>query len=196
MSIKSVKSFLSVAILLLCCVPSFALDIFATTANGSAVILHDNGRWEYYHNNANIRDIRPSATPEDLKYEISIVYESPDKIKKDVRMAMDAEFATEEEIRDSLRMVPKGGVVYFQVPTKQIKPGLVRTLTYHLFDSNKKQPFFTKTVSDAEAFASEDSRISNLLVVPVYSRPKGKSLYARVEARGGLDVLEFDIPLK
>lgn len=197
MSKKSVKLVLGVvAAFMLCGAPSFAEDVIATMPNGTAVILHDNGRWDYYHNNENMRDIRPSAQPQDLKYEVSVMYESPDKIKKDVRMAMDADFATEEEIRDSLRNVPKGGIVYFQVPTKQIKPGLVRTLTYNLYDSNRSQPFFTKTVPDTEATQSEDSRISNLLVVPVYSRLKGKSMLARIEARGGLDVLEIDIPIR
>ncbi len=197
MSIKFVKSFLgTVAVALMFCVSSNAEDIVATTSNGSTVILHDNGRWEYYHNNAKIRDIRTSAIPEDAKYEVSVMYESPEKIKKDVRMAMDADFATEEEIRDSLRKVPKGGIVYFQVPTKQIKPGLVRTLTYSLFDTNRNTPFFTTTVSDTEAMPSEDTRVSNLLVVPIYSNPRSKALLARIEARGGMDVLEIDIPIR
>ena len=84
---------------------SFAEDIIAKTSNGSVVLLHDNGRWEYYQNNAQIRDVRPSAIPEDAKFEVSVLYESPDKIKKNVRMALEADFATEEEIKDSLRKV-------------------------------------------------------------------------------------------
>ena len=122
---------------------SFAEDIVATTSNGSTVILHDNGRWEYYQNNANIRDVRESAVPKDARFEVSVLYESPDKVKKNVRMALEADFATEEEIKDSLRKVPKGGYVYFQVPTKQIKPGLKRELTYSLYDGGKK-PIFCK----------------------------------------------------
>lgn len=174
---------------------SFADDIIATTSNGSTVILHDNGRWEYYQNNSKIRDVRPTAIPEDAKYEISIKYESAERIKKDVRMAMDADFATEEEIRDSLRKVPKGGVVYFQVPTKQIKPGFVRELTYSLYDGGKK-PFFVQDVSDDHATASEDHGISNLLVVPVYARPKAKVMKAKVVSKAGRQTLEFDIPVK
>ena len=34
---------------------ALADDIIATTSNGSTVLLHDNGRWEYYQNNAKIR---------------------------------------------------------------------------------------------------------------------------------------------
>ena len=93
-------------ILLLFATNSFADDIVATTSNGSTVLLHDNGRWEYYQNNAKIRDVRPSAIPEDAKFQITIQYESVDKIKKDVRMMLEGELATEEEIRDSLRKVP------------------------------------------------------------------------------------------
>ena len=186
---------LAVATLAACASFAIAEDIVATTSNGSTVILHDNGRWEYYQNNANVRDVRESAVPKDARFEISVLYESPDKVKKNVRMAMEADFATEEEIRDSLRKVPKGGYVYFQVPTKQIKPGLTRELTYSLYDGGKK-PIFTKTVRDSEATASEDAGVSNLLVVPVYGRPKSKVMQAKVEDRRNHATLDIDIPIR
>ncbi len=182
-------------ILLLSATDSFAEDIIATTSNGSTVLLHDNGRWEYYQNNAKIRDVRPSAIPEDAKFQITIQYESTDKIKKDVRMMLEGELATEEEIKDSLRKVPKGGVVYFQVPTKQIKPGFVRELTYYIYDKGKK-PIFSQTVRDSEAKPSEDSGVSNLLVVPLYAKPKSKVLKAKVVSEAAKQTLEFDIPIK
>lgn len=174
---------------------SFAEDIFATASNGATVILHDNGRWEFYRNNSDVRDIRESAVPKDARFEVSVLYENPDKLKKDVRMAMEADYATEEEIKDSLRKVPKGGIVYFQVPSDQIKPGYTRELTYSLYDSGKK-PIFTKTVRDSEATPSEDSGVMNLLVVPVYGRPKVKVMKARVEDRKNHATLDIDIPLR
>ena len=178
-----------------CMAFSFAEDIVATTSNGSTVILHDNGRWEYYQNNANIRDVRESAVPKDARFEVSVLYESPEKVKKNVRMALEADFATEEEIKDSLRKVPKGGYIYFQVPTKQIKPGLVRELTYSIYDTGKN-PIFTKTVRNSEATASEDAGVSNLLVVPIYGRPKAKVMKARVEDRKNHATLDIDIPIR
>ena len=51
------------ALVFMCGVNSFADDIMATASNGATVILHDNGRWEYYQNNSKIRDIRESAIP-------------------------------------------------------------------------------------------------------------------------------------
>ncbi|MCQ2054833.1 MAG: DUF3157 family protein [Fibrobacter sp.] len=171
----------------------FGEDIVATTSNGAAVILHDDGRWEYYQNNSKIRDVRPDAIPEDAKFNVSVLYESVDKVKKDVRMAMEADFATEQEIKDSLRRVPKGGIIYFQVPTHQIKKGMVRTLTYTIFDKGKK-PFFTTTLPDTEATPSEDRGVSNLLVVPVYAKPKGKVLKAFVKTKKSS--LEIDIPIR
>ena len=178
-----------------CVAFSFAEDIVATTSNGSTVILHDNGRREYYQNNAKIRDVRESAVPKDARFEVSVMYEGADKVKKNVRMALEADFATEEEIKDSLRKVPKGGYVYFQVPTKQIKPGLTRELTYSLYDGGKK-PIFTKTVRDSEATPSEDAGISNLLVVPVYGRPKSKVMQAKVEDRANHATLDIEIPIR
>lgn len=177
------------------CASALAIDIVATTSTGATVILHDNGRWEYHQNNSNVRDVRPTAIPEDAKFEISIAYESVDKLKKDIRMAMDAEFATEEEIKDSLRSVPKGGIVYFQVPTKQIKPGMPRDLTYYIYDKGKN-PIFSKTVRDTEATPSEDKGVSNLLVVPLYARPKVSVLKAKVISESTRSTLEFDIPVK
>ena len=183
-------------VLLLSATNTFAEDIIATTSNGSTVILHENGRWEYYQNNAKIRDVRPSAIPEDAKFQITIQYESANKIKKDIRMMMDGEFATEEEIRDSLRKVPKGGMVYFQVPTKQIKPGFTRELTYYIYDKGKK-PIFSKTARDSEATPTpETSSISNLMVVPLYAKPKSKVLKAKVVSESARQSLEFDIPIK
>ena len=183
-------------ILLLSATDSFAEDIIATTSNGSTVLLHDNGRWEYYQNNAKIRDVRPSAIPEDAKFQITIQYESADKIKKDVRMMLEGELATEEEIRDSLRKVPKGGVVYCQVPTKQIKPGFVRELTYYIYDKGKK-PIFSQTARDSEAKPTvESSKVSNLMVVPLYAKPKSKVLKAKVVSEAAKQTLEFDIPIK
>lgn len=189
------KKFWAVLVLMIAGLAFAGGDIVAQTSTGAAVILHDNGRWEYYQNNENIRDVRPSAIPEDAKYQISVAYESVDKLKKDVRMAMDAEFATEEEIKDSLRKVPKGGIVYFQVPTKQIKKGMVRELTYTIYDKGKT-PIFSKTVRDTEATASEDSGISNLLVVPLYARPKSSVLKAKVVSEVGRSTLEFEIPVQ
>ena len=182
-------------VLLLSATNSFAEDIVATTSNGSTVILHDNGRWEYYQNNAKIRDVRPSAIPEDAKFQITVQYESVNKIKKDVRMMMEGDFATEEEIKDSLRKVPKGGMVYFQVATKQIKPGFPRELTYYIYDKGKK-PIFSQTARDSEATPSESSSIMNLMVVPLYAKPKSKVLKAKVVSESAKQTLEFDIPIK
>ena len=183
-------------ILLLSATGVFAEDMIATASNGSTVILHDNGRWEYHQNNSKIRDVRPSAIPEDAKFQITVQYENANKIKKDIRMMMDGEFATEEEIRDSLRKVPKGGMVYFQVPTKQIKPGYTRELTYYIYDKGKK-PIFSKTARDSEATPTpETSSISNLMVVPLFAKPKSKVLKAKVVSESARQTLEFDIPIK
>ena len=187
-------------VLLLVCLLAFAQfslaeDIVATTSNGSTVILHDNGRWEYYQNNAKIRDVRESAVPKDARFEVSVLYEPAEKVKKNVRMALEADFATEEEIKDSLRKVPKGGYIYFQVPPKQIKPGMTRELTYSIFDTGKTA-IFTKTVRDTEATASEDAGVSNLLVVPLYGRPKAKVMKARVEDLRNHATLDIEVPVK
>ena len=173
----------------------FAEDVVAMASNGSTVILHDNGRWEYHQNNSRIRDVRESAIPEDAKFNVSVLYESADKLKKNVRMAMEADFATEEEIKDSLRKVPKGGIIYFQVPTKQIKKGLNREFTYSVYDKGKT-PIFSKTVAETEATPSEDVGVSNLVVVPVYGRPKSKVMKARVENRAARQTLDIDVPIQ
>jgi len=174
---------------------SFADDIVGTASNGATVILHDNGRWEYYQNNKKIRDIRESSIPEDAKFNVMVEYERPERARRNVRLSMEAEFATEEEIKDAERNVPKGGYIYFQVKTSQIKKGYPRKLKIYLYDGGKS-PIFTKTVYDYEAVPSEQRGISNLLVVPVYGRPKSDVMLARVEARDGLETLDIDIPVR
>ena len=172
-----------------------AADVVAMASNGSTVILHDNGRWEYHQNNSKIRDVRPSAIPEDAKFNVMVEYERPEMVRKNLRLAMEAAFATEEEIRDSLKTVPKGGYIYFQVKSSQIKKGMPRKLTYSLYDGGKK-PIFTKTAYDTEAVPSEQSGVSNLLVVPVYGHPKSNVMLARVQARDGMETLDIDIPVR
>ena len=184
-----------IALVLACVVNTFAEDIVATASNGAAVILHDNGRWEYYQNNTKIRDIRQSAIPEDAKFNVMVEYETPERVRNNVRLAMEAEFATEEEIKDSLRKVPKGGYIYFQVKTSQIKKGMPRKLTYSLYDGSKT-PIFRKTAYDTEAVPSEQSGVSNLLVVPVYGHPKSDVMLASVEALDGMETLDIDIPVR
>ena len=174
---------------------AFANDVVATASNGATVILHDNGRWEYHQNNSNIRDVRQSAIPEDAKFNVMVEYESPDRVRNNVRLAMEAAYATEEEIRDSLRAVPKGGYIYFQVKTPQIKKGMPRKLTYSLYDGSKK-PIFTKTAYDTDAVPSEQRGVSNLLVVPVYGHPKSNVMLARVQARDWMETLDIDIPVR
>ena len=174
---------------------AFANDVVATASNGATVILHDNGRWEYHQNNSNIRDVRQSAILEDAKFNVMVEYESPDRVRNNVRLAMEAAYATEEEIRDSLRAVPKGGYIYFQVKTSQIKKGMPRKLTYSLYDGSKK-PIFTKTAYDTDAVPSEQRGVSNLLVVPVYGHPKSNVMLARVQARDGMETLDIDIPVR
>jgi hypothetical protein len=174
---------------------AFAADVVAKASNGATVILHDNGRWEYHQNNNKIRDIRESAIPEDAKFNVMVEYEKPEQVRKNMRLAMEAAFATEEEIRDSLRTVPKGGYIYFQVKTSQIKKGMPRKLTYSLYDGSKK-PIFTKTAYDTEAVPSEQRGVSNLMVVPVYGYPKSNVMLARVQARDGMETLDIDIPVR
>ena len=58
---------------------AFAEDVTATTSGGRIVILHDNGRWEYYQNNSRVRDIRGSVIPKDMQTNVSIEYEPLDK---------------------------------------------------------------------------------------------------------------------
>ena len=184
-----------VTLFFVCAANAFAADVIAMASNGATVILHDNGRWEYHQNNSKIRDVRQSAIPEDAKFNVMVEYEKPEQVRKNLRLAMEANYATEDEIRDSLRTVPKGGYIYFQVKTSQIKKGFPRKLTYFLYDGSKK-PIFTKTAYDTEAVPSEQKGVSNLLVVPVYGHPKSNVMLARVQARDGMETLDIDIPVR
>ena len=170
--------------------------VFALAANAFAedvVAMASSG--DYHQYNSRIRDVRPSAIPEDSRFNVMVEYETPELVRKNVRLAMEAEFATEEEILDSLKNIPKGGYIYFQVKTSQIKKGSPRKLTYSLYDGGKK-PIFKKTAYDTEAVPSELNGVSNLLVIPVYGNPKSNVMLARVEARDGMETLDIDIPVR
>jgi hypothetical protein len=71
----------------------------------------------------------------------------------------------------------------------------VRELTYYIYDKGKK-PIFSKTVRDSEATPSEDRGVSNLLVVPLFAKPKSKVLKAKVVSESARQSLEFEIPVR
>lgn len=166
----------------------------ATTYNGATVILHDDGRWEYYQNNEKVRDLRPSSIPEEAKVNIYVMHESYEKLRKNKRLELEADFAPEEEILDSLRQIPKGGIIHFCVPTEQLKPHAVKTYTYSVWNGGNK-PVFQTTKPDSEVEPSDESGVSYLLSVPIYSRIKVKTIKARIENKAGKQTFDFDVPV-
>lgn len=170
-------------------------DQMATTSGGVPVILHDNGRWEVYQNNSKVCDVRESTLPADAKTTVSIQYESYEKLRKNLRMMLEADLATEEEIGDSLRTLPKGGIIHFCVPTKQLNKRTPRSFTYTIWVGGKK-PIYQETVSDESAVAGEEAGVSYLLSVPVYGRPKVKTMTARVENKAAKQSIDFDVPIQ
>ena len=128
-----------------------------------------------------------NAFAEDATFNVMVEYETPDIVRKNVRLAMEAAFAPEEEILDSLKHV--------QAKTSQIKKGSPRKLTYALYDGGKN-PIFRKTAYDTEAVPSEYSGLSNLLVIPVYREPKSDVMLARVVTSDGMETLDIDIPVR
>lgn len=164
-------------------------DMTATTVNGSVVILHDDGRWEYYRNNSNVRDIRESAIPEDMRTTVSIEYEDIAKLQGDLRMRLEADDVSEAAIRDSLRTLPAGGIVHFCVPENQMHRGNPRTFTYTVWVGKKQ--VYRASVSEADARPSETAGVTYLLSVPLHTKLRGGHLKARVE--DGPSSLDFDI---
>lgn len=171
-----------------------AANKMATTYDGATVILHPDGRWEYYQNNKNVSDVRPSSIPEEAKVNIYVTHESYDKLRKNKRMALEADFAPEEEILDSLRQIPKGGIIHFCVPNKQLKPHAVKTYTYSVWTGGKK-PVFQSTVADSDAVPSGEVGVSYLLSVPIHARLKVKTIKASIENKAGRQTLNFDVPV-
>lgn len=171
-----------------------AANKMATTYDGATVILHPDGRWEYYQNNKNVRDVRPSAIPEEAKLNIYVMHESYEKLRKNKRLMLEADFAPEEEILDSLRQIPKGGIVHFCIPTNQLKPHAVKTYTYSVWTGGKK-PVFQTTAADADAKPSGEVDVSYLLSVPIYTRLKVKTIKASIENKAGRQTLNFDVPV-
>lgn len=173
---------------------TFAADISATTVDGRGVVLHENGTWEYFQNNKKIRDVRESAIPEDQKFQITIKYEKYEQLKKNLETYLDALDFPEEKIRDSVRTLPRGGMLHFQVKSEQIKKGLPRTFVYSIWQGGKA-PIYQETVADSMAVQSEQAGVSDLVVVPIYTKPK-KDMKAQVKTPNGRQTLDFVVPIK
>lgn len=184
---------LPIAVLCALAVCASASDQLVKLSNGSIVVLHDDGHWEYYQTKE-IKDIRPAAIPESVKTTISVTYEGYDKLAKNLRLAMEADLATEEEINDSLRTLPKGGMVHFCIPTEQIDKNNPHDYVYIL--SYEKTQLYRSVMSQSKAVDSDEKDISYLLSVPVYKKPKSGHLTARIETVDGKQDVEFDVPIK
>ena len=174
---------------------ALADDIIATASDGRIVILHDNGRWEYYQNNKKIRDVRESAVPQDMKFEVSIRYENYETLRKNMEMYLTALEFSEEAIKDSVRTLPRGGIVHFCVPTAQIRKGLPRTYVYSVWNGGKS-PVFRETVPDSLAKQSEHAGESYLVSVPIFTKVKKSGMKARVESQDGRQTLDFEVPVQ
>ena len=168
---------------------AFAEDVTATTSGGRIVILHDNGRWEYYQNNSRVRDIRESAIPKDMQTNVSIEYEPLDKLEGDMRMRMEANDEPEDKIRDSLRTLPVGGIVHFCADESQVHRGNPRTFTYTIWVGKKQ--VYRASVSESEAQLSDVANVTYLLSVPLQMKVKGQKIKARIE--NGYSSVDFDV---
>lgn len=173
----------------------FSADITATTSDGRFVILHENGRWEFYQHNKKVRDVRESAIPEDIKFQVTIQYESYEKLRKDTETYLEALEFSSEQIKDSVRTLPRGGIVHFCVPTEQIKKAFPRTFVYSVWNGGKS-PVYQETIPDSLAKASGIAGTSYLASVPIYGKLKKSNLKARVQSPDGKQTLDFDVPVK
>jgi len=162
------------------------------TKSGNSVVLKDDHTWELFDPSKHLalRDLRASNE----QIQISIKYKSYSWLSKEVRSVLEAEYADEQEIKDSLRFVPKGGLLYFRIEKKYIHPQEARYYTYTIWDSGKK-PFFQKDGSDREAVDSDDGGYADLLVLPIQHKPKGKVLKVQVQDRVMKQIWEYEVPI-
>ncbi len=170
-------------------------DITATTSDGRYVILHDNGTWDFYRNDNKVRDVRESAIPEDVKFQVTIQYESYETLRKNTEMYLGALERPESEIQDSVRALPRGGIVHFCVPTNQIRKGLPRTFIYSVWNSGKR-PIYSEAVPDSLAKPSGVAGVSYLVSVPIFTKIKKASIKAQVQSENKKQTLDFDVPVK
>jgi hypothetical protein len=141
----------------------------AVTQRGQKVLLHNNGTWEPFdpQRHAETRDVRESAP----QVEISLKYKDLNWCVKETRMLLEAEDKTSAEIQDSLRGLPKGGVLLVQTPTANLQVRDPRTFQYKVYDG-KGEVLLQTEASEATAQPSDDAGVSNLvsLSLPVHGK--------------------------
>lgn len=164
----------------------------ATTASGKKVVLKDDHTWELFDPNKHLalRDLR--AVNEQIQ--IDIKYKSVQWLNKETRSVLESDYADEKSIQDSLRRVPKGGVLYFRIGKKYLNANDPRYYTITIWDADKK-PIYQKDVSEREAVDSDDGGVANLLVVPMLAKPKGKEYKVQVQDRVMKQIWEYTVPL-
>lgn len=170
---------------------SFSAEV-AVTGSGRKVLLKNDGTWEPYDEakHLSFRDLRESGPT--VQY--SVKYKDHGWILKETRTMLEAEDMPEKSIQDSLRRLPKGGLLHLQVADMQIDTADPRSFQVVITDARGKILLRTKA-SESTATDSDDAGIKDVAIFAIPTAPKGGALKLTLEEKATRQTYEFDIPI-
>lgn len=169
---------------------TMALEL-AVSQSGRKVVLKNDGTWEPYDPERHFAgaDIRQSGPV----VELFVKYKNHGFVLGQRRTELQADGIAGKALEDSLRRVPKGGVVYIQMSTDKLNKADPRNYTYTVRDQGNGKVLVKRDGSEREAVDSDDVGISNLAVLPITNQPRG-DLQIIIEDRMSRQVFEYLLP--
>lgn len=163
----------------------------AITTSGKKVILKNDGTWEPFDESRHLdaQDLRSNQ-----KVEISLKYKDHSWCSKEKRMLLEAEDLPERAIQDSLKKVPKGGIILVQVPTANVDYKDPRTYDYKVRDSKGKL-LVQQQSSESSAVVADEPGLSTLIELNLPGFKKG-NLKIEIQEKGTRQTYEYDLSMQ
>jgi len=189
MKIRGILFFLSAILILSTGV--WAIEM-ALTKSGKKVVLKNDGTWEVYNPqiHLNVSDIREEAP----QIQLFIKYYDYQFYRDNQKLWWEGNGLSPDEIKDSLKALPQGGVVEIRIESDAVDSQDPKTYMIKVKD-HKQREVWSGEALDIQAVDSPDAGLLILKKIPLKKKyPKEVWVYITEKAMG--QEYQFNIPIK
>jgi|GEM_PF-2594234 len=137
-----------------------------------------------------MRDIRDTG-PVLPQSPITLKFKNYSWCLKERRSILEADDLPEASIQDSLKLVPKGGELYVQIPTSSIPTGADRLMIFRVKDRRGALLLQAENML-SKAVQADQEGLSDLIILSLPSFPKG-DLSVEIEDTGVHQTIEYSL---
>lgn len=170
---------------------SWALEM-ALTKSGKKVVLKNDGTWEVYNPqiHLNVSDIREEAP----QIQLHIKYYDYQFYRDNQKLWWEGNGLSAAEIQDSLRALPKGGMVEVRIESDAVDSQDPKTYLFKVKD-HKQREIWSGEALDIQSVDSPDAGLLILKQIPLKKNYSNEVwVYITEKAMG--QEYQFNIPMK